>query len=109
MVNLKKPEPPAERLRNAVAPLIAHLQDRGELTSFLVRDVQWMVDKILGVARELEAEAGLEGLDVKGRIEVAYYRDRLHWFCKCGNRTDAPGPCASCRPPILNLAERGAR
>jgi hypothetical protein len=64
MTHGTKPEPPAERLRNAVAPLVACLPARGpggehrggtELHSFMVRDLQYIVDKVLGVVLELEA------------------------------------------------------
>ena len=56
MIDLTKPEPPAERLRNAIAPLVAALgEGRYEMATFQRRDVQWMLDRVLGVVLELEA------------------------------------------------------
>lgn len=93
MTDLTKPEPPAERLRNRVAPLVAHLQHYkgAELLTFQARDVQWMLDGIMGVVAELEA-AGLA------------------WFCAgCGRRTDGPHVCRPCAERLPEVSEDADR
>lgn len=108
MTDLTKPEPPEERLRHVLTVLMGALH--GNVRGFVkmqTRDVTWMAEKIAGVVRELEGRGGeLPRTVVRRAVEQ---HDLGGWFCKCGNRSDAPGPCASCRPPVLNLAERGAR
>jgi hypothetical protein len=105
MTHGTKPEPPAERLRNVLALLISAQQSRPgslELVRLQVRDLAWMADKLAGVLAELEASTLVPATQ---ELRPGFvYRERCP---RCGYCYDEFLKQED--PPVLNLAERGAR